>query len=500
MSSNTEAGGRKHTNWLNMMYPRLKLSHRLLRQDGIFMCSIGDDEHGNLKKICDDVFGEENFISSISRLMKSGGAKGTFFTPNIDYVLIYAKDKSQAIPFRMAIGQDQIDSYYNKVETAEGSRKGERYGEERLFLPSLDVRPNQRYWTECPDGTFAIPPGKNFPEKLEEGEKVLPTSEDKVWRWTYDTYKEAKDANRIIFKETDTSGLVDENNKQCKYNIYFKLWLKDQQEKGKVPPNFLGKFESRQSSAELKELEIPFDFAKPVNLLRYLIEIVRCEGEDIVLDFFAGSASTAHAVFKRNVETEEHLRWICVQLPEKTPEGSEAEKAGYETISDIGKERARRAAKKLQVEFPNFEGDFGFKVLKLSSSNIRAWSPDAADMEKSLLDHADHLVEGRSEQDVLYELLLKRGVDLTIPIEDRKIAGKTVYSIGFGVLFACLDDKIAKDEIEPVAQGITAWHKELEPASDTQVVFRDSAFADDIAKTNMTAILEQNGIAHVRSL
>ena len=214
MSSNTEAGGKKHTNWLNMMYPRLKLSHRLLRQDGIFLCSIGDDEHGNLKKICDDVFGDENFISSISRLMKSGGAKGTFFTPNIDYILIYAKNKSHAVPFRMAIGQDQIDSYYNKVETAEGPRKGERYGEERLFLPSLDVRPNQRYWIECPDGSYAIPPGKSFPHTIEEGEKILPTSEDKVWRWTYDTYKEAKDANRIIFKETETSGLVDENNER----------------------------------------------------------------------------------------------------------------------------------------------------------------------------------------------------------------------------------------------------------------------------------------------
>ena len=432
--------------------------------------------------------------------MKSGGAKGTFFTPNIDYILIYAKNKSHAVPFRMAIGQDQIDSYYNKVETAEGPRKGERYGEERLFLPSLDVRPNQRYWIECPDGSYAIPPGKSFPHTIEEGEKILPTSEDKVWRWTYDTYKEAKDANRIIFKETETSGLVDENNERCKYNIYFKLWLNDQQKKGKVPPNFLGKFENRQSSAELKDLGIPFDFAKPVNLLRYLIEIVRCEEEDIVLDFFAGSASTAHAVYKQNVETGGRLRWICVQLPEKTPEDSEAEKAGYKTISDIGKERARRAARKLHEKFPDFKGDLGFKVLELASSNIRAWNPDAADLEKSLLDHTEHLVEGRSEQDVLYELLLKRGVDLTVPIEEKEIAGKAVYSIGFGVLFACLDDKIDKDEIETLAQGITAWHQELEPASDTQVVFRDSAFADDIAKTNMTAILEQNGIAHVRSL
>ena len=144
--------------------------------------------------------------------------------------------------------------------------------------------------------------------------------------------------------------------------------------------------------------------------------------------------------------------------------------------------------------------DLGFKVFKLASSNIRTWNPDQKDLEQSLLDSVEHLVEGRTEEDVLYELLLKRGVDLTVPIEQREITGKTVYSIGYGVMFACLDTKLNLDEVETVAQGIIDWHKELEPASDTQVVFRDSAFSDDISKTNMTAILEQNGIAHVRSL
>ena len=187
-------------------------------------------------------------------------------------------------------------------------------------------------------------------------------------------------------------------------------------------------------------------------------------------------------------------------LPEPSPEGSEALKSGYQRISDVGKERIRRAAKKMKEENPDYDGDLGFKVFKLDSSNIRAWNPDASDLEQTLLDHAEHLVEGRSEEDVLYELLLKRGVDLTVPIEEKEIAGKTVYSIGYGVLFACLDETIDKAEIEALGEGITDWHNELEPAADTQVVFRDSAFADDIAKTNMTAILEQNGIAHVRSL
>ena len=196
---------------------------------------------------------------------------------------------------------------------------------------------------------------------------------------------------------------------------------------------------------------------------------------------------------------------------------------GLKHIADIGKERIRRAAAKIKEENPDYTGDLGFKVFKLDSSNIRAWDPDRNDLEQTLFDHTEHLVEGRSEEDVLYELLLKRGVDLTVPIEERDIQTtehtedtekeksntsvssvcsvvKKVYSIGYGVLFACLNESIHRDEVESLAQGIIDWHKELEPVSDTQVVFRDSAFADDIAKTNMTAILEQNGIAHVRSL
>jgi len=166
----------------------------------------------------------------------------------------------------------------------------------------------------------------------------------------------------------------------------------------------------------------------------------------------------------------------------------------------LSKERIRLSAREVKKEHGTYNGDLGFKVFKLASSNIKAWNPDRSDLEQTLLDHAEHLVDSRSEQDLLYELLLKRGVDLTVPIEEKNISGKTVCSIGYGVLFACLDIAIIRDEIEGLGQGIIDWHKELEPASDTQVVFRDSAFSDDIAKTNMTAILEQHGISHVRSL
>ncbi len=242
-----------------------------------------------------------------------------------------------------------------------------------------------------------------------------------------------------------------------------------------------------------------FDFPKPTKLIETICKQASEEG-DIVLDFFAGSCTTAHAVMKVCNEDGETRRFIMIQLPEPTDGKSLANKAGYITIAKIGQERIRRAAAKIKEENPEYEGDLGFKVFKLDSSNIRAWNPDRNDLEQTLIDHMEHLVEGRSEEDVLYELLLKRGVDLTVPIEEKTITGKTVYSIGYGVLFACLDTAISRDEIEDLAKGIIDWHKELEPAGDTQVVFRDSAFANDIAKTNMTAILEQHGIAHVKSL
>ena len=162
-------------------------------------------------------------------------------------------------------------------------------------------------------------------------------------------------------------------------------------------------------------------------------------------------------------------------------------------------ERIRRSASLVKEE-TNHVQDYGFKVFKLHSSNMALWVPQADDIEASLLNSVDHLVSGRSEQDILYELLLKRGVDLAVPIENREVAGKSVYSIGYGVLFACLDDSITKDQVEEIGQGIVEWHRELAPSSDTHVFFRDSAFSDDVSKTNMAAILEQNGINHVRSL
>ena len=208
---------------------------------------------------------------------------------------------------------------------------------------------------------------------------------------------------------------------------------------------------------------------------------------------FLGSI-IAHGLINRNLIQNSNVRYICIQLPEKI------DNSEFSTVAEIGKERLRRVVKKVKQENPDYKGDLGFKVFKLDSSSIRAWSPDASDLEQTLLDHVEHLLPGRSEQDVLYELLLKRGIDLTTPIESRTVAGKTVYSIGYGVLLVCLAPSIAREEVEELASGIIGWYSELRPATDTHVFFRDSAFADDITKTNLSAILEQHGISHVRSL
>ena len=499
ISSNTEASGRFHTDWLNMMYPRLTLARDLLKEDGVIFISIGDNELANLKRVCDEVFGEDNFIVTFSRMMKSGGAKGRFYTPNIDYILCYSKSILDTEFFRAVLTPEQIERFYNKTET-NGIRKGEIFGEERLYKASLDPRPNQRYYIQCPDGSCVIPPGVNFPKKVVEGEKILPTSEDGVWKWIFDRYFSEKSAGNIIFKETNTSALVDECGAKSKWNIYNKLWLIEQQEKGVVPSNFIANYENRQSASDLKSLNIPFDFAKPVNLISYLQGIAGVKQQDIVLDFFSGSATTAHSVMKLNAEDNGSRRFIMVQLPEPCDDKSEAYKAGYKTIVEISKERIRRAAKKIKDENSLFAGDLGFRVFKLDSSNIRAWEPDRDNLPQSLLDATDHLKTDRSEQDILFELLLKLGLDLTIPIEQKTIAGKAVHSIGAGVLLVCLAPQIAAAEVEPLALGLVDWHKELAPVGDSQLVFRDSAFADDVAKTNLTAILQQHGLDNVRSL
>lgn len=299
----------RHSKWLSFMDARLRILRNLLSSTGVIFISIGEQEVSSLKLLCDDVFGEENGITIFSRQMKSGGAKGKYYTPNIDYVLAYAKRIDELPNFKAIMTQKQIDVFYNKTET-EGTRVGEVYGEERLFKASLDARPNQRYYIQCPDGSFAIPPGENFPAHLIEGETVLPSGSDKVWKWIYPRYREELAKNNIVFKRTKTSSLVDEHGNQSPWNIYNKLWLSEQKDKGVVPSNFITDYENRQSAAEMKKLGINFTYAKPVNLIKYLLTIANQPQDIIVLDCFAGSGTTAQSVLQMNLEDSGNRRFI----------------------------------------------------------------------------------------------------------------------------------------------------------------------------------------------
>lgn len=508
LSTNTETSGRYHTDWLNMMYPRLKLARNLLSEDGVIFISIDDSEIENLKITCNDIFGEDNFISTISRLMKTGGAKGNFFTPNVEFILVYAKNINRATHFRAKIGAEQIATYYNKTQSG-GIRDGEIYGEERLYKASLDARANQRYWIECPDGSFVIPPGSTFPNSVKEGVQITPERGDGVWKWTYTRYKEEYNLGNIVFKETTTSALVDEEGKQAKYNIYNKLWLKDQQEKGMVPGNLINKWENRQSSKELKELGIPFDFAKPTNLLKYLVEIYRVKENEIVMDFFAGSGSFGHSLYKYNAENNTSLKYILVQLPEKLSFDNQEQKQAYnfcvqerlpKTICELTKERLRRAGKKVREDNPEWKGDVGFRVFKLDTSNIRPWEATAETLAEQIDAYVSPILDGRSEEDLLTELMLKRGIDLSVNIETRQFDGLTVSCVDGGKLFTCFAKQIPASSVEELTKGIIDWHKSLKAGKDTVCYFLDDAFENNVAKTNLCAILEQHGLTNLHSL
>jgi len=246
-----------------------------------------------------------------------------------------------------------------------------------------------------------------------------------------------------------------------------------------------------------------------VRLIKQLIKWSNNTRDAITLDFFAGSATTAHAVMQLNAEDSGNRRYIMVQLPEPLdPDNSEqkavadfCDKIGKSrNIAEVTKERLRRVGKEIREENPMFAGDLGFRVFKLATSNIQAWEPSRENLPETLEASVDHLKTDRSEQDILFELLLKLGLDLTVLSEAKNIAGKIVYGIGAGTLLVCLAEHIEAKDVEPLGQGIVSWYMELAPAGEVQVVFRDSAFANDVAKTNMAAILNQNGLKNVRSI
>ena len=304
MFKNTDANGRFHSDWCSMMYSRLKIARDLLSDEGVIFISIDDNEVDDLKKICTEVFGEANFIGCAGRITKKSNNKGDFWAPNFDYLLTFAKNKSATVPF---LGEANTAAY-NLVDE-DGPRAGEKYQLVRLYMSSLQNRnPEQRFWIDCPDGSKIIPPGTTFPPER-------PNLGDGIWRWSRSTYE--ANIDKIVVKRVNSSNLLDENGNPAKWNVFTKTYLNDVIEKSSAKPNsFIEDHINQNASHELNALGIPFDYAKPTSLIKYLMQVAKVGDDDIILDFFSGSASTADAVMQMNTEDGSNRHFIMVQLPE----------------------------------------------------------------------------------------------------------------------------------------------------------------------------------------
>ena len=454
---NTESNGRFHTDWLNMIYPRVKLAKTLLSEQGLIVISIGQTELDNTIKVCDEIFGSPNRAGIVTRQMKTGNNQGKFFTQNTDYMVVYAKNIELADALKDDMSEELIEKVYNKVQES-GERKGERYRTMGLFQASLK-HGGSTYPIECPDGTRVITPAG------------LP------WRWNETTFLKGKENDEVVFIKSKTSPLIDyDTREKAKWNIYTKIWLKERMEEGQLPADLILKFENRHAAKELSGLGIPFDFPKPSALIKYLLHLIN-DKEFIVMDFFSGSATTADAVMQLNAEDNGHRKYIMVQFPENIDEKSNAYKIGFRTICDIGKERIRRAGTKIRKDTGK-EFDSGFRVLKLDTSNMKDvyYNPSQI-QQNSLFDSIDNIKEDRTPEDLLFQVMLDLGVLLSSKIEEMTIAGKKVFNVADGFLMACFDKDVTEETIKAVAQEKPYY-----------AVFRDNCMANDSVATNFEQI------------
>ncbi len=476
LQSNPESSGRFHTNWLTMIYPRLKLARNLLAADGVLIVTIDDNEVSQLGVVLREVFEEGNFDHvCVPVIHNPRGVQGKNFSYVHEYAYFVYPAGTKAICDRKIEDEDVDWSHFRNW----GS-ESERTDAKNCFYPVLvkdgnivgfgDVSPDSFHpkQTEIFDGIAYVYP-------------IDKAGVERKWRYA----RQSVEAIATMLRARKTGyGYEIELGKT--FGLYRTIWSDKRYDANDNGTGLVGDLVPNS----------PFTF--PKSLWAVYDSLLAATGNDpdaIVLDFFAGSGTTGHAVMELNKDTGGKRRFILVQLPEPV-EGNDK----FPTIFEVTKARLKAAGQRIRSANPAFAGDAGFRVYKLASSNIRAWEPEPTDLEGTLLANAEHLVQGRSEQDVLYELLLKLGLDLCVPIEAKTIAGKSVHSIGGGALIVCLSDGLTKDVIELLASGIVAWRAALAPAVDTRVVFKDSGFADDIAKTNMAAILNQNGISDVRSL
>ena len=492
---NTESNGRFHTDWLNMIYPRLKIAKDLLSDDGVIFISIDDNEVHNLKKMCDEIFCERNFLTCVTRSTGTptgGGFDG--LVNELDYMLIYAKNIERTIINGLPMGEEDSKIYdqedeYGRYLIRPLRRTG---GEDRR-----EDRPTMYFPIIAPDGTPVYPIG--------------PTGYESRWICSPDTAKKLAEEHLLAWKKTEKDGIV-------KWTVYQKFYLEN---RTKAPGNLWNDIEgNKKATRDIRTIfdsQKVFDFPKPVGFIEKVLRI-GSNKDSIILDFFSGSATTAHAVMQLNAEDGGNRKFIMVQLPEETEAKSEAYKAGYKTICEIGKERIRRAGKKIleqnelsketriidtkeqlsvldalkgnesaifdfmktqpTTDLSHKNLDVGFRVLKLDSSNMKDVFYRPSELTIDLLAGLEsNIKEDRTPFDLLFQVMLELGKPLSAKIEEKVVAGKNVYVVDENDLIACFDENITEEVVKTIAQ--------MKPL---YAVFRDNSFANDTVATNFDQI------------
>ena len=473
--TNTEADGRFHSKWLNMMYPRLYLAKNLLREDGVIFISIDDIEMRDLRSLCDEIFGEENFIDNIIwKKRYGGGAKEKHLVSVHEYILAYAKDINSIGELFVPYSQETIDRYYTQRDENYKTR-GPYRTHPLEATKSMGERKNLVFRIPTPDGNQVMPKrqwlwGK---ERVETAlaKDELAFSQDKDGNWTIHTKQYLRDENGTI-RQSKAFSIIDDVYTQHGTNEIIELF----------------------GDAQV------FSFPKPTGLMKPLLDLATNK-DSIILDFFAGSGTTADAVIQMNKKDNGNRKYLLVQLPEPCAQESIAFKAGFKTIADIGKERIRRVIHKLNAADAGkmvLDGvnkqDRGFRVFKLAESNFKTWDAqgahDAAELEKQLEMHITHIRADRSPDDILSEIILKSGFSLTVPVVKLDLAGKIVFNIDDGALFICLEHELTLPLIRAMA--------EKKPA---RVVCLDAGFAgNDQLKTNAVLIFKNKGVTSFKTI
>lgn len=435
---NTETNGRFHTDWLNMMYPRLKMARDLLTDDGVIFISIDDNEVSNLRKICDEIFGERNFVACcIRRTINSGKHDTNTISTFHEYILIYSKNILQVNLSHKLKDEQERDRLYN-LQDEYVEQRG-RFYITQLNKNTIQYSDSLNYPIKCPDNS-ELWPGGGFDDKRW------------VWRWSKDKVKWGIENGYIVFKQskngsykiyTKSYEFVDNNGNYIeRTNPYTSLEFISKE---------YGNFSATPELESLFEKNKFFDFPKSVVFIKELCKLVT--KNDIIIDFFSGSATTAHAVMQLNAEDGGNRKYIMVQWPEKTPEDSEARKAGYNTICEIGKERIRRAGKKIKKDYPDANLDTGFRVFKLDSSNMEDVYYEAdkfsqQDISKTI----SNIKADRSNEDLLFQIILLYGIPLTCKIEINKVKNRDVYFVDDTFLLVCFEKDIDEKTIEELAK------------------------------------------------